>query len=101
MSGKEYEIYDPKYLKCKQKVTVLSATEIGSVLVRLVYSFSSLIFLLSMESVCLTDTLYLSLLVSGTMLFYPQNLGGRENTHSVLDALGPLPICISNPNFLN
>jgi len=58
----------------------MSATEIGSVLIRLVYSFSSLIFLLAMDYLCLTYNAYVSLCIFDAMLFCSQMLGGRENT---------------------
>ena len=82
-------------------MTTPFATEIGSILVRLAFSFFSRILLLPLKSLFLTDIVFLLLLVSGEILLCLRNLGVRKKTHSVLDALDPRLTCISSPNLLN
>jgi len=72
------KIQDPKYLKCGQNVTILSATEIGSVTLRLMYYISSSLFLFSIDSLSPTDMTSLSPIVLDTMLFCPKYLGGGK-----------------------
>ena len=84
-----------------QNMTAPSATELGSLLERLVYSFSSRMCLLFVDSFFLTEIVLLLLLISGAILLCSNYPGVEKKTHLDLNALEPCRTCISNLNLLN
>jgi len=100
LSRRGKDIQDQRYLKCGQNVIIMSATGIGTVTLKLVYSCSSRLFLFSIYYLILTDIACQFPSMLGVMLFCPRNPCGGKNTRSVLDAFVPRPMCISSPNLL-
>ena len=100
---KEKEIHDPRYLKCRQKVTNPSLTITSIVSGRLSLVVSSLLYLDSCDSCFVFVTkifLFLLLFLVERLSFRLRNHGEGKKTHSVLEAFFPFSMCISSPNFV-